>query len=180
MTLTDWLASASAAHKAKMENKTRRRYIKSTYDCANREDIEKKMKMASNFIEKTTVTPLLKMDIVSMLAGMVAVVELRQNMETPTKPSSTKLFSGDGLDSCDKALFQPGPVERTIVLKGTTSKLIRLHERAAGDNLFLQPKIYGLGSMKNRDALVAQALGVCRHTTKTWSSLGGNKSSSYM
>ena len=107
------------------------------------------MKMASDFIEKTTVTPLLKMDIVSMLAGMVAVVELRQNMETPTKPSSTKLFSGGGLDSCDKALIHPGPVERTVVLKGTTRKLIRLHERAAGDNLFLHPKIYGLGSMKN-------------------------------
>ena len=105
MTLTDWLASASAAHKANMENKTRRRYIKSTYDCANREDIEKKMKMASNFIEKTTGNPLPKMEIALMLAGIVAVVKLRQKMETPTKPSSTELFSGGGLDSCVKALF---------------------------------------------------------------------------
>ena len=93
MTLTDWLASAAAAHKAKTENKTRKSYSKRTYDCANREDIEKKMKMASNFIKKTTVTPLLKMDAVSMLAGIFDIVKIIQNMETPTKPSSTGLLS---------------------------------------------------------------------------------------
>ena len=105
MTLAAWLASASAANKAKMVNKARKRYSESTYDRANREDKEKKMKMASDFIKNTTGTPLLKMEIALMLAGMVDVVKLRQKMETPTKPSSTELFSGGGLDSFVKALF---------------------------------------------------------------------------
>ena len=83
------------------------------------------MKMASVFIEKTIRTPLLRMDIASMLDGMVAVIKLRQNMETPTKPYSTKLFYGGGLANCNKALLRLKPVERTTVLKGTTSKLIR-------------------------------------------------------
>ena len=136
--------------------------------------------MASDFIEKTTGTPILKMDIVSMLDGMVSVVKLRQYMEIPTKPSSTKLFSDGGLGSCDKALLRLGPVERTAVLKGTTRKLIRWHERAAGDYLFLHPNIYGLGSMKERAALVARVFGVGRHMTKTCFSLGDKKLRSYM
>ena len=180
MTLADWLASASSVNNVKMDNKVRKRYSKSTYDHANREDKEKKMNMASNFIGKTTGTPLLNMEIASMLAGMVVVVKLFQNMETPTKPSSAELFSGGGLDSCDKALLRLGSVERTAVLKGTTRKLIWWHERAAGAYLFLNPNIYGLGSMKERVALVARALGVGRHTTKTWFSLGDNKSCLYM
>ena len=98
MTLASWLLSASAANKVKMENKTRKRYSKSTYDCAIREDKEKKMKMASIFIEKTTGTPCLSMDIASMLDGMVAVVKLRQNMKTPTKRYSTELFDSGGID----------------------------------------------------------------------------------
>ena len=180
MTLAAWLASASAANKAKVENKARKMYSESTYNRANREDKEKKMKMASDFIEKTTRTPLLNMDISSTLAGMVAVIKLHQKMETSTKPSSTELFSGGGLDSCDKALLRLGPVERTAVLKGTTRKFIRWHEGASGAYLFLHHNIYGLGYMKERAASVARALGVRRHTTKTWFSLGDNKSHSYM
>ena len=61
--------------------------------------------MVTNTTKKTTRNPLLKMEISLMLAGMVDVVKLRQKMETPTKPSSTELFSGGGLDSCVKALF---------------------------------------------------------------------------
>ena len=178
--LADWIASASAANKANMENKARKRYNAGTYDRANREDKEKKMKMASNFIEKTTGNPLPKMEIALMLAGIVAVVKLRQKMETPTKLSSTDLFSGGGLDSYDKALLRLGPAEHTIVLKGTTRKLIWWHGRASGDYLFLHPNIYGLGSMKERAASVAQDLGVGRHTTKTWLSLDNNKLHSYM
>ena len=105
MTITSWLSNDSAANKAKMENKTKKRYSKSTYDRANREDKGKNMKMASVFIEKTTGTPLLRMYIASMLDGMVAVVKLRQNMETPTKLYSTELFYDRGIDSCDKALL---------------------------------------------------------------------------
>ena len=105
MTPATWLASSSAENMANMDNKARKRYSESTYDCAKREEKEKKTKMASDFIEKTTVTPLLNMEIASMLAGMVAVVELLQNMETPTKPSYTKLFSGGGIDSYDKAVL---------------------------------------------------------------------------
>ena len=63
------------------------------------------MKMASVYIEKATGTPLLRMDIALMLDGMVAVVKLLQNMVTPTKPYSTELFYGGGLDSYDKALL---------------------------------------------------------------------------
>ena len=114
-----------------------------------------------------------------MLAGMVAVVELLQHMETPTKPSFTELFYGGRLDSCDKALLGLGPVERTVVLKGTMRKLIRWQKRAAGSYLLLHPKIYRLGSMKERATLVDRDLGVGRHTTKTWFSLGDNKSRSY-
>ena len=99
MTLTSWLLSASAADKAKMENKTRKRYTEIIYNRANREDKGKNMKMASVFIEKTNGNPLLRMDIASMFDGMVAVVKLRQNMETPTKPYSTELFYGEGLYS---------------------------------------------------------------------------------
>ena len=132
MTLTAWIASASTANKAKMENKARKRYSESTYNRANREDKEKKTNTASNFIEKTTGTPLLNMDITSMLAGMVDVIKLLQKMETPTNPSSTKLLFGGGLGSCNKALLQLGPVERTTVFKGTTRKFIRWQERAAG------------------------------------------------
>ena len=136
--------------------------------------------MAYIFIKKTTGTPLLRMDIASMLDGMAAVVKLRQNMETPTKPYSTELFYGWGLDSCDKDLLRLGPVERTAFLKGTMRKLIRSHERAAGAYLFLHPNIYGLGSMKERAALVARDLCFGRHTTKTWFSLCEHKSRSYM
>ena len=71
-----------------MENKARKSYSKSTYDHASREDKEKKMNMGFNFIEKTTVALLLKIEITLILDGMVDVVELRQNMETPTNPSS--------------------------------------------------------------------------------------------
>ena len=53
MTLTDWIASASAAHKAKMDNKTRKRYSKRTYDCANREDEEKKNQFVLTYIPLT-------------------------------------------------------------------------------------------------------------------------------
>ena len=60
MRLAAWLASASAADKANMENKA-------TYDHANREDKEKKTKIASDFIKKTTGTPLLKMEIASIV-----------------------------------------------------------------------------------------------------------------
>ena len=136
--------------------------------------------MASNFIEKITRTSLLKMEIVLMLAGMVDVVKVFQKMETPTKPSSTELFSGGGITSCNKALLRLSPVERTAVLKGTTGKLIRWHKRAARAYLFLYPKIYGLGSMKEQAASVARALGVGRHATKTWFSLSNNKSRFYM
>ena len=38
MTLAAWLASASAANKAMVENKARKRYSENTYDCANKED----------------------------------------------------------------------------------------------------------------------------------------------
>ena len=51
MTLAAWLTSTSTANKVKMENKARKRYSESTYDCANRGEKEKKMKMASDFIE---------------------------------------------------------------------------------------------------------------------------------
>ena len=105
MTLTSWLSSASAASKAKIENKTSKRYSKITYDRTNRENKGKKMKMASVFIEKTIGTPILRMDIASMLDGMVDVIKLRQNMETPTKPYSTELFCGGRLYSCDKAIL---------------------------------------------------------------------------
>ena len=81
--------------------------------------------MASVFIKKTTRTSLLRMDIALMFDGMVDVVKLCQNMETPTKPFSAKLFYGGGLDSCDKDLLRLVPVERTAVLKGRTRKLIR-------------------------------------------------------
>ena len=56
--LAAWIASASAANKTNMESKARKMYSESTYDSANREEKYKKMKMASNFIEKTTGTPL--------------------------------------------------------------------------------------------------------------------------
>ena len=125
MTLASWLSSASAANKARMENKTRKSYSKSTYDRANREDKGKKINTASVFIEKTTRTPLLRINIASMFDVMVAIVKLHQNMETPTKPYSTKLFCGGGLDSCDNALLRLGTVERTAVLNRTTRKLIR-------------------------------------------------------
>ena len=105
MTLISWLSSASATNKSKMENKTRKRCSKSTCDSVNREDKGKKMKMASVFIEKTNGNPLLRMYIASMFDGMVAVVKLRQNMETPTKPYSTELFYGGRLYSCDKAIL---------------------------------------------------------------------------
>ena len=71
----------------------------------NRGEKEKNMKMTYIFIEKTTRTPFLRMYIASMLDGMVAVIKLRQNMETPTKRYSTELFDGGGLDICDKALL---------------------------------------------------------------------------
>ena len=111
------------------------------------------------------------MDIASMLAGMVAVVELLQHMETPTKPSFTELFYGGRLDSCDKALLLLVPMERNSILKGTTRKLVRWLERASRDYLFLHPNIYELVSMKEQAALVARDLGFSRHTTKTWFSL---------
>ena len=97
MTLAAWLMSAPVANKAK------KRYNESTYNRANRE--EKEMKMASNFIKKITGTNFPKMEISSMFSDMVAVVELLQNLETPTKTSSTELFYGGRLYSCDKAML---------------------------------------------------------------------------
>ena len=47
MTLTSWLSSASATNKARMENKARKRYSKSTYYRSNREDKGKMIKMDS-------------------------------------------------------------------------------------------------------------------------------------
>ena len=131
--------------------------------------------MVSNTTKKTTRNPLLKMEIASVLDGMVDVVKLLQNVETPTKPSSTEMFSGGGLNSCDRSLLQLGPVERTSTLKGKTRNLIRWHKCSSGAYLFMHPRIYGLGSMKEQADSVARVLGVGRHTTKLWFSIGDKK-----
>lgn len=102
-----------------------------------------------------------------MVAGLVAAVELKHELET-SKGDKDSIVTGNALELFGRKY----PEKATILIKGMSNRVLIWHHRAAGAFLLLYPCIYGQGDYMSRADKVDNALGIAFGTARNIYKLG--------
>ena len=166
MTLLKWLASSDARNKEKMEKTEVNRIKQNGPERVAASEVEaKKMKLALTLYDHAS-SPLLDMEIATLMGGMIAVTKIRAKMFMPIGYFETvKPLSGSVRYFHVATLNMPTDKLQTF-LRDISKKVITWHHRAVSAFQYLHKNIYGRGDINNQYVNVANVLGISDVSTR--------------